>query len=177
MVVPFHSSVKTPLYLSITVLDTFSLHATTRSVVTRVLDGLDEGLPPLSSDDGDCWRSGPIRLSSTEAVAYNPRPQLGAARTADSRSQVGQGDIAMKRPWFFVAGLLLLTSLGGCKSTAGPSWLHPGSASVQQNRALRYDPYPENESGPAMVGARPREYDKPPPEPSRARWKIGNWGQ
>ena len=75
----------------------------------------------------------------------------------------------MKGPWSFAAGLLILTALGGCKSTAGPSWLHPGPAQTQQARALRYDPYPENEPSPGMAGVRPREYEKPPPEPSRAR--------
>jgi hypothetical protein len=83
----------------------------------------------------------------------------------------------MRRPWLFVAGLMMGTALGGCKNTAGPSWLHPGSAPAQQARALRYDPYPENEAGPEMVGVRPREYQKPPSEASRARWQHGNWGQ
>jgi hypothetical protein len=83
----------------------------------------------------------------------------------------------MKGPCLFAAALLLLTTLSGCAGTAGPNWLHPGTAKAQQNRALRYDPYPEGEAGPMMVGVRPREYDKPPPEPSRARWQLGNWGQ
>jgi hypothetical protein len=80
----------------------------------------------------------------------------------------------MKSPWFFAALFVVLT---GCASTAGPSWFHPGSATTQQTRALRYDPYPENEPGPTIVGSRPREYQKPPPETSRARWFLGNWGQ
>jgi hypothetical protein len=88
-----------------------------------------------------------------------------------------QGDLAMKGPLLVAVGLLTLTVLGGCKGTAGPCWCHPGPAPTQQTRALRYDPYPENEAGPAMVGVRPREYQKPPPEASRARWEIGKWGQ
>lgn len=83
----------------------------------------------------------------------------------------------MSGPWVLAAGLLIAVGTSGCKSTAGPCWLHPGPAQTQQNRALRYDPYPENETGPAMVGARPREYQKPPPEASRARWFLGRWGQ
>ena len=83
----------------------------------------------------------------------------------------------MRRLQLLAAGVLLLTALGGCQRTAGPCWLHPGSAHSQQTRALRYDPFPENEAGPTMVGVRPREYQKPPPEPSRARWCLGNWGQ
>jgi hypothetical protein len=81
------------------------------------------------------------------------------------------------KPTRFAAGVLILTALGGCSTTACPCLCHPGSAQVQQARALRYDPYPENESGPAMVGVRPREYEKPPPETSRARWTLGKWGQ
>jgi hypothetical protein len=73
-------------------------------------------------------------------------------------------------------GVILIT-LSGCSSIATPDWINPGSAQAQQTRALRYDPYPDNEAGPAMVGVRPREYEIPPPEPSRARWYLGNWGQ
>jgi hypothetical protein len=83
----------------------------------------------------------------------------------------------MNRPWTLATGLLLLIALGGCKGVAKPDLTHPGSAPVQQARALRYDPYPENEPGPAMVGVRPREYQTPPPEPSRARWQLGKWEQ
>ena len=83
----------------------------------------------------------------------------------------------MKGPWLLAAGLLVSSALAGCASTAKPNWLHPGTAQAQQARALRYDPYPENESGPPMTGDRPREYETPPPEPSRARWFLGNWGQ
>jgi hypothetical protein len=73
------------------------------------------------------------------------------------------------------AVVMILAAMGGCQHTEGPNWLHPGSAATQQARALRYDPYPENEPSPGMAGVRPREYDKPPPEPSRARWHLGGW--
>ena len=79
--------------------------------------------------------------------------------------------------WRSLAVGLILLMLGGCCSIATPDWMDPGPAKVQQTRALRYDPYPDNEAGPAMVGVRPREYEIPPPEPSRARWYDGNWGQ
>lgn len=83
----------------------------------------------------------------------------------------------MKRASLFAAELLLIAIVGGCKGVEGPCWLHPGSAQCQQKKALRYDPYPENETGPPMEGVRPRDYQKPPPEASRARWHLGNWGQ
>lgn len=66
--------------------------------------------------------------------------------------------------------------LAGCKSVSPPSWFHPGPAAYQQSRAERFDPYPENEPGPEIVGARPREFQKPPAEPSRARWLPWSWG-
>jgi hypothetical protein len=83
----------------------------------------------------------------------------------------------MQGPWKSIISLLITTALVGCKGTVGPAWAHPGSARAQQTQALRYDPYPENESGPPMVGVRPREYEKPPSEASRSRWFLGKWGQ
>ena len=73
-------------------------------------------------------------------------------------------------------GLLALgfLALAGCQSTAAPSLAHPGPAKAKQNQAVRFDPYPENEMGPPMVGVRPPDYENPIPEPARARWQIGN---
>lgn len=63
----------------------------------------------------------------------------------------------------------------GCASVDRPNWLHPGPSPVQQSRAERFDPYPENESGPQIVGARPREYEKPMPEAMRAQQRPWPW--
>jgi hypothetical protein len=80
-----------------------------------------------------------------------------------------------------ILGLALLLGLAGgltgCKSDAGPDWLHPGTQQAQQARALRYDPYPEPNIGPNVDGARPRDYDKPLAETQRARWQLGDWQQ
>jgi hypothetical protein len=67
---------------------------------------------------------------------------------------------------------ILVGCAGPNSSIAPPPLFRPGTAATQQNRALRYDPYPENEPGPAMVGVRPREYVKPIPEVDRARWQT-----
>ena len=83
----------------------------------------------------------------------------------------------MNKTIFWALLGLIFIDLAGCSSIARPSLAHPGSAPVQQTRAVRFDPYPENEPGPVMVGVRPREYEKPIAEPSRARWHLGNWGQ
>jgi hypothetical protein len=66
-----------------------------------------------------------------------------------------------------VVAVLSEIAAGGCSSTvARPNWLNPGPVAYQQNQALRYDPYPEDSLGPAVLGGRPREYDRPrPPAP------------
>ncbi len=83
----------------------------------------------------------------------------------------------MKGRFALAAGVLCTIALAGCQHLARPDWTQPGSAASQQARALRYDPYPENEPGPALVGARPRAYQVGTPEPSRSRWFLGRWGE
>lgn len=56
-----------------------------------------------------------------------------------------------------------------------PNICHPGSADVQQRRAQRFDPFPEPDTGPEMVGARPREFQIPESEVDRARRTRPLW--
>jgi hypothetical protein len=73
----------------------------------------------------------------------------------------------MRNRWpALVAGVLILAWVG-CKGLTRPAWLHPGTATEQQTRAQKYDPYPENDLGPPVVGGRPMEYRSPPPEVQR----------
>ncbi len=72
---------------------------------------------------------------------------------------------------------VVAAGLVGCRSVSPPNWFHPGPAAHQQSRAERYDPYPENEPAPQIVGARPREYQKALSEPSRARWMPWGWSR
>jgi len=81
----------------------------------------------------------------------------------------------MRRFGSVVLGTVFLLGHTGCQGLAMPSWSRPGTAEYQQRRAERFDPYPENETGPPVVGARPLEYDKPPAETQRARWLPWNW--
>ena len=81
----------------------------------------------------------------------------------------------MRKFWSAVLGMALVVGAAGCSSLSPPNWSRPGPAEYQQRQAERFDPYPENEPGPAIVGARPREYEKPPAEVSRARWLPWNW--
>jgi hypothetical protein len=76
----------------------------------------------------------------------------------------------MNRLRLTVLGTFLAVGLAGCAGLDRPNWSHPGSVTEQQTRAQRFDPYPENEPGPKITGARPREYEKPIPEVDRARW-------
>ena len=80
-----------------------------------------------------------------------------------------------------LASLLLATlvavGVGGCQNLGRPNWFQPGTATQQRGQAEQFDPYPENELGPQIVGARPREFQKPPPETTRARWLPWNWGR
>jgi len=71
--------------------------------------------------------------------------------------------------------LLLLPSLG-CSSLATPSAVS-GTTNYQQLRADRFDPYPEPDIGPEMVGVRPRDFEKPKDEVRRARWNPLGWMQ
>ena len=73
-------------------------------------------------------------------------------------------------------GLALATS-SGCASLGKPAWLEPGPVRNQQRRAVRFDPFMENDIGPyafrqygIMDGTRPRDYAEPVAEVRRARW-------
>ena len=75
---------------------------------------------------------------------------------------------------------LLLAALGGtmitgCQSIATPTLYPPGTVQQQQFNAQRFDPFPEPDTAPEIVGARGREYSKPVAEPSRARWNPTTW--
>lgn len=82
----------------------------------------------------------------------------------------------MKRLWL-LAGVLIL-GVVGCradqKRIAMPNLAQPGSACVQEKRALRFYPYAEPNVGPGMADTRPREYEVPPAEVSRGRWQHSN---
>ncbi len=72
---------------------------------------------------------------------------------------------------------VVLFAAAGCNSNGGTNLFCPGPAAYQQRRAERFDPYAERETGPEIVGARPREYERPVAEPARARWLPWNTGR
>jgi hypothetical protein len=72
---------------------------------------------------------------------------------------------------------LTIIGLGACAGTSTPRLASPGPAREQRARAQRFDPYPEIESGPQLVGARPREYDRPLAEPVRTQFEQWSYGR
>ena len=76
------------------------------------------------------------------------------------------------------AGRVLL--LGAVLATSGcqhlwPNLGQPGHRDVQRQRAVVHDPFPDNEAGPEIVGGRPRNFDRPLPEPVRNRAFSDGW--
>ena len=72
----------------------------------------------------------------------------------------------------------LLLQLASCSPTIHrPRLLHPGPAGYQRAIAEDFDPYPQNDVGPDIVGGRPLDYQIPPDEVARARQQqpVGPW--
>ncbi len=81
----------------------------------------------------------------------------------------------MSRSWKPMAWWFLLSGVWGCTNITGPDVWHPGSAQSQQRRAERFDPYVDNDIGPAVLGGRPPGYEEPIPETQRSRWNTRPW--
>lgn len=87
----------------------------------------------------------------------------------------------MRRSAHCLIALLALAS-SGCANgrfmgLAWPQWGSPGGVDTQRNDASLHDPYPDPNAGPEVVGGRPREFQKPLPEPVRNRWLTDSWWQ
>jgi hypothetical protein len=68
-----------------------------------------------------------------------------------------------------------IAPLGGCSPTiAKPRLASPGNAPSQRYRAEHFDPYPQNDMAPEIVGGRPPDYMIPPNEVERARQFMPN---
>jgi hypothetical protein len=75
--------------------------------------------------------------------------------------------------WAVAVAVLMLVS-AGC-GLSRPRWFFPGRVEQQQDRAVYYDPYPDQEVGPKVEGGRPREYQQQVPTAVRSQ-PQGPWG-
>ena len=73
----------------------------------------------------------------------------------------------MGKAWALL--IVAAVSLSGCRGLYVPSLQGPGTAEYQRKWAQRYDPYPESQVGPDVLGGRPREFDVTRAETQRAR--------
>lgn len=63
----------------------------------------------------------------------------------------------------------IVAPLAACSSTVvKPQLCDPGWAPQQRARAVQFDPYPQNDVGPEIVGGRPPDFAVPPNEVTRA---------
>ncbi len=61
---------------------------------------------------------------------------------------------------YSMCGLLAVAT--GCSSSLGkPTLQAPGPVAYQQRQAERFDPYPDDSLGPAVVGGHPRDFGQP----------------
>ncbi len=73
----------------------------------------------------------------------------------------------------WMTAAMLLTLASGCKDGSfgahrwGGSPYGQGSIDRQKARAVTFDPYPLNDTGPEIVGGRPRGFANPLSEPAR----------
>jgi hypothetical protein len=85
----------------------------------------------------------------------------------------------MRRYWSAILlGCALLEGFSGCSSSLRkPRLSSPGTAGFQRFNAERFDPYPQNDMGPEIVGGRPIDYQMPRNEVERVRQPppMGQW--
>ena len=84
--------------------------------------------------------------------------------------------------WSLRASLVCL-ALGGAVGCAGRSpnqqatfglpKLFAGPSELQRERATQFDPYPDQDMGPEVVGGRPLDYNRQIPEVERSRFTGG----
>jgi hypothetical protein len=73
-------------------------------------------------------------------------------------------------------GMAVMLAALGCSSLGRPQWLEPGPSRSQQRRAVRFDPYLQDDIAPSSLrvplndGTRPRDFAEPMPEVERSRW-------
>lgn len=88
-------------------------------------------------------------------------------QTAAPRSYGDRRALTNRLQRLAVLGLL---ALSGCAGMGTPTLAPQGSLAQQRASAQRFDPYPEQGTGPEISEGRPRDYDREIAETRRARW-------
>ncbi|UUO08180.1 membrane or secreted protein [Blastopirellula sp. J2-11] len=57
--------------------------------------------------------------------------------------------------------VLAVSQCAGCWPLQRTPLFDPGTMQQQQQRAMAYDPYTNNDLGPEVLGGRPRDFDRP----------------
>jgi hypothetical protein len=85
----------------------------------------------------------------------------------------------LRQKAFLIAASLALACSSGCASQyiKYPNFFNPGTIRQQRYEAAIWDPYPDSSIGPAVIGARPREYMQQVPQAERSQiWSEMFWG-
>jgi hypothetical protein len=121
---------------------------------------------------------GKLPLGILWGPLYTPAPPLEAHTMPRFRHQTQQLR-PHRLPAWLLPFLLAASAVSGCSTLGRPEWLQPGPEANQRRRAVRFDPYLQNDIGPyqfrlpLMDGTRPRDYAEPITEVKRSRWWSG----
>lgn len=70
---------------------------------------------------------------------------------------------------------LVTAATAGCANGRFYNPFRPADVQAQRIRATVRDPYPDQDLGPKVEDARPRDYQKQTPEPVRNRFFTDSW--
>ena len=101
---------------------------------------------------------------------YNPRPMSWVLSARFETTGTN-----MRRIIFSCCLVVALCPVGCSRKVQKPSLFNPGPANYQRQNATVHDPYPLNDVGPPIVGGRPRDFQVPADEVTRAR-QYAPWG-
>lgn len=98
-------------------------------------------------------------------------PAVASAARVTGRSKVTAVAIVFKSRSTIIVACVLAVAAGCAPEVQRfrQYFAHPGPAPYQRAQAIQHDPYLLDDVGPEVVGARPREYQRPLNEVERAR--------
>ena len=114
------------------------------------------------SADGDTWQRAIIAR-----LAFFKLDNISIIRPPKCASSRNEATVVTNNLKLII-GCCIVTSSIGC-GLPRPLLAPPGPIRYQQNNASFHDPYADNDAGPEVVGARPRDFQKPAAEPVRSR--------